>query len=85
MDNNQNITKPISVAKTELMTALVEAVNNSGLPLCFVDYIVKDFSNSISNAAMQQAEKEINDYQGQLNNSKIVKDSERIDKNERMV
>ncbi len=65
-DNEKIINKPISVARDELVEKLVNAANESGLPIYMVEYVARDFLNEVSRAAAQQAEREKQQYQAEL-------------------
>lgn len=65
-DNEKVINKPISVARDELVEKLVNAANESGLPIYMVEYVARDFLNEVSRAAAQQAEREKQQYQAEL-------------------
>lgn len=65
-DNEKIINKPISVARDELVEKLVNAANESGLPIYIIEYVARDFLNEVSKAATQQAEKERQLYQSEL-------------------
>lgn len=65
-DNEKVINKPISVARDELIEKLVNAANESGLPIYMVEYVARDFLNEVSRAAAQQAEREKQQYQAEL-------------------
>lgn len=65
-DNEKVINKPISVARDELVEKLVNAANESGLPIYMIEYVARDFLNEVSRAAAQQAEREKQQYQAEL-------------------
>lgn len=61
--NEKVINKPISVARDDLIGDFAKAVNESGLPIYMIEYIIRDFLNEVSRVAAQQAEKEKQQYQ----------------------
>lgn len=71
--NNQNnvadevITqKPLSVARNDLMSAMVDAINSSHLPIMIVEYIVKDLYMDVRAMAQKQYDKEQEEYNASL-------------------
>lgn len=55
--------KPLSIARDELMSTLIDAANNSGLPLVVIEYIARDFYTEVKNTAAMQYEKDKEDYE----------------------
>jgi len=50
--------KPITVREKEFKEKLLELVNNSGLPLSLIEYILKDICGAVEQAHKQAEEKE---------------------------
>lgn len=67
---NENIVKPMSVVKQELFEQLINDVNNSGLPLFVIEYILQDMLVTVRNAARQQYEMEKVQYEQMLKQQK---------------
>ena len=70
MSKNKTIQKPLSVATKELQQQIVDAINNSGLPLILSVYILKDVLNLVSETVAQQGRQELADYEAQLAETK---------------
>ena len=64
---NEKLTKPMSVARQELMEQLVDAINNCQLPLFVIEYVLQDMLNTVQTAAQEQNEREMAQYKQQLN------------------
>lgn len=64
---NDKLTKPMSVARQELMEQLVDDINNCQLPLFVVEYVLQDMLNTVRAAAQEQNEREMAQYKQQLN------------------
>ena len=67
--NNKNsvadeeiIQKPLSVARNDLMSDMVDAINNSHLPIMIVEYVVKDLYMDVRAMAQKQYDKEQEEY-----------------------
>ena len=54
-NTKQIVNKPITMVRDEFMEKLIEAANESGLPWCIIEYVVKDFMSRVSVAAAQEA------------------------------
>ena len=61
-----NIQKPISMIKNELTEQIVNSINQSGLPLCIIQLVIKDLYNDISKLAIEQEKQEILNYNQQM-------------------
>lgn len=71
--NNKNsvadeeiIQKPLSVARNDLMSDMVDAINNSHLPIMIVEYVVKDLYMDVRAMAQKQYDKEQEEYNASL-------------------
>lgn len=60
------IQKPLSVARNDLMSDMVDAINNSHLPIMIVEYVVKDLYMDIRAMAQKQYDKEQEEYNASL-------------------
>lgn len=75
VDNTQDtnksniIQKPLSVAKSELMQKLVDDINNSGLPMVVLEYVVRDLYNDVMVTAREQYKKDMENYES--SNAKV--------------
>lgn len=58
--------KPLSVARNDLMSAMVDAINSSHLPIMIVEYIVKDLYMDVRAMAQKQYDKEQEEYNASL-------------------
>lgn len=58
--------KPLSVARNDLMSDMVDAINNSHLPIMIVEYVVKDLYMDIRAMAQKQYDKEQEEYNASL-------------------
>lgn len=67
--------KPITLAREEFMGKIVNAVNESGLPLIIIEPVLKDMIGEIQSAIKQQTEADRNAYTQYL----INKDKEQSD------
>ena len=63
---NEKLTKPMSVARHELIENLVNDINNCQLPLFVIEYVLQDILKTVKSAAQEQAEIEIKTYKQQL-------------------
>lgn len=66
MSNQNVVTKPITVARQDLLTALVDDINKSGLPAFVVSGVLSDISASVSKLAQEQLVTDTQNYQEQL-------------------
>ena len=64
---NEKITKPMSVARQELIEQLVGDINNCALPLFVIEYVLQDVLNNVKAAAQEQYKLERTQYEQQLN------------------
>ena len=58
--------KPLSVARNDLMNNMVDAINNSYLPIMIVEYVVKDLYMEVRAMAQKQYDKEQEEYNASL-------------------
>lgn len=70
--------KPLSIARDDLMDKLIDAANDSGLPLIVIEYVARDFYSEVKNTASMQYEKDKKDYEAELSKSKDD-DAKKID------
>lgn len=77
-----NIQKPISMIKNELTEQIVNSINQSGLPLCIIQLVIKDLYNDISKLAAEQEKQEILNYNQQME-AQFESDNSEINKEER--
>lgn len=75
--SNQNtvtntVTKPITVARQDLLTALVDDINQSGLPAFIVSGVLSDISASVNKLAQEQLVTDTQSYQEQMNRRQDV-------------
>ncbi len=70
MDNkSKNVDKPLIIAKEELCQKITQAMNESGIPLFIIEYILKDILNDIHNINQQILENEKMNYEKNKNNT----------------
>lgn len=62
-DNTNDMYKPLSIARDELMDSLIKTANDSGLPLVVMEYVVRDFYEEVKRTAAMQCEKDKEDYE----------------------
>ena len=65
---NENIVKPMSVARQEFIGNLINEVNNCQLPMFVVEYVLEDVLNMVRTAAQRQYESEKAQYEQQFQN-----------------
>ena len=63
---NDNIIKPMSVARQEFIEKLVSDINNCQLPMFVVEPILQDMLNAVKASAQKQYEIEKAQYESQL-------------------
>ena len=63
---NENIMKPMSVARQEFIDHLVDDINNCELPMFIIEPILQDILASVKAAAKVQYEEEKKQYDGQV-------------------
>lgn len=67
MENkNTQPNKPFALVKKELQESIVNSINESGVPLEIVQYIIKDLYEQISATVTQQENNEIAAYEAKL-------------------
>lgn len=64
---NEKLTKPMSVARQELIGQLFDDINNCKLPLFVIEYILQDILNTVKSAAQEQCAIERAQYEQWLN------------------
>lgn len=64
--DKKQIVKPLGLVRKEMQENIVKAINESGLPLSIVSYILKDMLNEINIAVAQQESAEISQYEAEL-------------------
>lgn len=64
--NTNNIQKPITIAKNELVTGMVNLCNDSGLPFFVIEYILNDLLQEVRSAAQQQLDIDTKQYEQAL-------------------
>lgn len=65
-ENKSTVVKPISLVKEDFTNQLIETCNNSGLPLCMIEYILKDLLQEIHVLTQRQLEIDKKEYENQL-------------------
>lgn len=63
---NERVTKPMSVARHELIDQLVGVINNCSLPLFVIEYVLQDVLYTVKSAAQEQYKVESEQYKQQL-------------------
>ncbi len=63
---NENIVKPMSVARQEFIEKIIDDVNNCQLPLFVIEPILQDLLNMVRTSAQKQYEAEKAQYEQQL-------------------
>lgn len=63
---NKEVNKPMSLAREELITTIVTAINECGLPLFVTESVMRDLTADISVMAKQQAAAEKAQYEEAL-------------------
>ena len=61
--NTQGINKPITILREEFVTSMVSLINNSGLPLFYVEPILRDMLMDVNTAVKKQYEMEKAQYE----------------------
>ena len=61
-----DIIKPITVARNEFASDIVNLCNNSGLPFFVIEDILKNLTQEVHTAAQKQLEEDTKRYQEQL-------------------
>lgn len=69
MSKEVKIEKPLGLVRKELQEKIVNAINESGLPLSMSAYIVKEILDGINATVAQQESAEIAEYQAKLADS----------------
>lgn len=64
---NNEIVKPVTVIRAELIDTLTNAINNSGLPAFVIEPILKDMYNEVRVAAQRQLDTDRQQYQEKVN------------------
>ena len=66
MNNNNKITKPMTLLRNEFIAKIVELCNNSGLPFFAVEDVLKNLTQEVHAAAHQQLKNDAELYQKAL-------------------
>lgn len=69
-----NIEKPLVFKKEDLQKGLTELINNSGLPLFIIEYILKDLIQEVHTLNEQWMNLERNRYQTTLAKKEVLKE-----------
>ena len=69
---NENIMKPMSVARQEFIDHLVDDINNCELPMFIIEPILQDILASVKAAAKVQYEEEKKQYEQMINHKQEV-------------
>ena len=64
--------KTITILTKETNKALVDICNNSGLPMCVLELLIKNLYNEISQLSQQQYNQELLEYNKSLKETKAV-------------
>lgn len=72
---NENLVKPMSVMRHELVEQLVNDINNCKLPLFVIEYILQDLLNTVKSTAKQQCEMEKIQYEQLLKQNEVNSDN----------
>ena len=59
----ENIAKPITVAREDFINDLVKLINSAQLPLCVVEYVLKDTLNEVHTVSVKQAQEDRGKYE----------------------
>lgn len=60
------ITKPLGLIRRELQDNIVKDINESGVPLSLVAYILRDILEQVNATVIQQDNAEISEYEAKL-------------------
>lgn len=66
MSKEIKIEKPLGLVRKELQEKIVNAINESGLPLSMIAYIMKDILDTVNATVAQQESAEIAEYEAKL-------------------
>lgn len=66
MSKEIKIEKPLGLVRKELQEKIVNAINESGLPLSMTAYIMKDILDTVNATVAQQESAEIAEYEAKL-------------------
>lgn len=64
---NEQLIKPMSVVRQELIGQLFDDINNCSLPLFVIEYVLQDVLETVKSAAQEQSKLERAQYEWQLN------------------
>jgi len=67
---NENVMKPMSVARQEFIEQLVDNINNCGLPMFVIEPILQDLLGMVKATAQQQYESDKARYEKQISSQK---------------
>ena len=62
---NDNLMKPMSVSRQELVRKIVDGINDCNLPMFVIELILQDILNTVKSTAQQQYEIEKTQYEQQ--------------------
>jgi len=69
------IQKPISMQVVELKNCLSSTLNNSPLPICVIEMVVRDIYADLVQITSTAYQKDVSCYETQLKNSKNISDT----------
>lgn len=72
----ENINKPIAIVMKEVTNVIVDTINNSKLPLCILDKMLKDIYIDVHNASELEYQNTAKEYEKQLTEAKSSKSKE---------
>lgn len=75
----KEIGKGINLAGRDFKESIIGLINSSGLPAMLIQYILNDVINAMNNVTGQAIEKENEDYQKALDESKNKKEKKEED------
>ena len=79
MENtNNSINKPISLIIEESKQTIVNAINNTGLPMTLLEMVMRDLYNEVRQKALYQYESEKNEYERALAEQMKAKETNEI-------
>lgn len=58
----ESVPKPITVAREDFINDLVKLINSAQMPLCMVEYILKDTIAEVHTAAIKQMQEDKDVY-----------------------
>lgn len=79
MNENKNITKPLTLLREEFVMNMAELCNNSGLPFFVVESVLKDFIQEVNIASKRQFEADKIKYSQELASLQLQSSNEDSD------